>query len=101
MVDTLSFSRRLQAAGVPAAQAEVHAQAQAEFIADNLLSQTAARKDIRDMATKEDVQSVREEVKHLETRLRMELQLLGKTLTVRLGGVVVLGVGVLAALVQL
>ena len=99
--DTLSFSKRLQAAGVPAVQAEAHAQAQAEFIADNLLSQTATRKDIRDMATKEDVQSVREGVKHLETRLRMEMQLLGKTLTVRLGGIVVLGVGVLAALVQL
>ena len=42
----------------------------------------------------------REEMKHLETMLRLEIQLLGKTLTVRLGGIVVLGIGALAALIQ-
>ena len=142
--DTLSFSKRLQAAGVPAAQAEAHAQAQADFLTGNLLSQMATKEDIRDMVTRDDIrdmvtrddirdmvtkedirdmvtkedirdmatkqdiqaiyadmQSIREEAKHLEARLRMEMQLLGKTLTVRLGGIVALGVGALAALAQL
>ncbi len=82
--DTLSFCKQLQAAGVPPAQAEAHAQAQAEFLTDHLLSQMATREDL----------------KQLETRLQMEMQLLGRTLTVRLGGLVALGVGVLAALIQ-
>ena len=82
--DTLTFCKRLQAAGVPPAQAEAHAQAQAEFLTDHLLSQ---------MATREDLQ-------HLEARLRLEMQLLGRALTIRLGGMVALGVGMLAALIQ-
>ncbi|MCY4565296.1 MAG: DUF1640 domain-containing protein [Gammaproteobacteria bacterium] len=82
--DTLSFCKRLQAAGVPPAQAEAHAQAQAEFLTDHLLSR---------MATREDLQ-------HLEARLRLEMQLLGRALTIRLGGMVALGVGMLAALIQ-
>ena len=57
--------------------------------------------DIRDMATKADIKALREDLKHLETMLRMEMHLLRETLTVRLGGIVVLGVGTLAALNQL
>ena len=82
--DTLSFCKRLQAAGVPAARAEAHAQAQAEFLTGHLLFQMATREDL----------------KQFETRLQMEMQLLGRALTVRLGGMVALGVGVLAALIQ-
>ena len=116
--DTLSFSKRLHAAGVPLEQAEAHAQAQAEFLTDHLLFHVAGKEDLKAFATredlkafatkedlkafvtKEDLRAVREEMQHLETRLRMEMQLLGKTLTVRLGGIVVLGIGALGALVQ-
>ena len=90
--DTLAFCKRLQAAGVPPAQAEAHAQAQAEFLTDHLLST---------VATKDDIRLTREDMKQLEMRLQMEMQLLGWTLTVRLGGMVVLGVGALAVLIQL
>lgn len=103
--DTLSFSKRLQAAGVPPAQAEAHAQVQAEFLTNHLLSLVATKEDIEAIweeirAIKEDVRATKEDIKQLETRLRMEMQLLGKTLTVRLGGIVALGVGALAALNQ-
>ena len=40
-------------------------------------------------------------MKQLEVRLGMEMQLLARTLTIRLGGMVVLGVGALAALMQI
>ncbi len=83
--DTLAFSKRLQEAGVPLAQAEAHAQVQAEFLTDHVLSHVATREDM----------------KQLEVRLGMEMQLLARTLTIRLGGMVVLGVGALAALMQI
>ena len=158
--DTLSFSKRLQAAGVPIEQAEAHALAQGEFLTDHLLSFVATKEDLKASAMKEDlkafatkedlkafatkedlkafatkedlkafatkedlkafaskeeftatqedvkvlkedVKAIRKEMNHMETRLRLEMQLLGKTLTVRLGGIVVLGIGALAALNQL
>ena len=160
--DTLSFSKRLQAAGVPTEQAEAHALAQGEFLTDHLLSFVATKEDLKASAmkedlkafatkedlkafatkedlkafatkedlkafatkedlkafatkedlkafaskeefraTQEDVKAIRKEMNHMETRLRLEMQLLGKTLTVRLGGIVVLGIGALAALNQL
>ena len=83
--DTLAFSKRLQEAGVPLAQAEAHAQVQAEFLTDHVLSHVATREDM----------------KQLEVRLGLEMQLLARTLTIRLGGMVVLGVGALAALMQI
>ena len=41
--------------------------------------------------------ATREDLKQSQTRLQMEMQLLGRALTMRLGGMVALGVGVLAA----
>ena len=60
------------------------AQAQAEFLTDDLLSRMATREDL----------------KQSQTRLQMQMQLLGRALTIRLGGMVALGVVVLAALIR-
>jgi len=70
--DTLGYAKRLRGAGVPNEQAEAHAEAAREFIMSELV-------------TKTDLQAA------------METQTL--RLTVRLGGIVAAGFGVLAAAV--
>ena len=72
--DTHAFVKELTAAGMPEAQAEVLASSQAKLIDEKL-------------ATKQDL-------KELELRLKHDL-------TVRLGSMMVIAVGVVAALVKL
>ena len=68
--DTLGYAKRLRDGGVPNAQAEAHAEAAREFI-------------MTELVTKQDLQTA------------IETQTL--RLTVRLGGIVAAGVGVLIA----
>ena len=100
--DTLAFCKRLQDGGVPSDQAEAHARAQADFLADYLLSEMTTKKDLERFATKKDLErfATKEDLIELEKRMatKQDLELLGKTITIRLGGIVVLGIGVLAAL---
>jgi hypothetical protein len=105
--DTHAFMKRLTAAGVPEAQAEVHARAIADLVSDQL-------------ATKRDLEEVRLALQHdvaeLEVRLRhdlneMELRLRADTerlvrelelrLTLRLGGVIAAGIAIVAVPVKL
>ena len=72
--DTHAYVKRLKAAGVPEAQAEVHAEAIAELVNEQL----ATKRDLRE----------------LELRLKHDL-------TLRLGAVAVAAVAVVAALVKL
>ena len=46
MFDTLAFSKRLQAGGVPAAQADTHASAQGDQVIAYLLGQVATKADL-------------------------------------------------------
>ncbi len=72
--DTLAYAKRLEKAGVPETQAEAPAEAIAELIDDEL-------------ATKRDI-------KELEMRLKHDL-------TLRLGGMMVAGIVIVATLVKL
>ena len=74
MFDTHAFVKELTGAGMPEPQAEVLARSQAQLIDEKL-------------ATKEDL-------KQLELRLTYNL-------TVRFGSMMVVGVGVMAALVKM
>ncbi|WP_378952127.1 hypothetical protein [Mesorhizobium sp. ANAO-SY3R2] len=75
--DTLGYSKRLTAAGVSAKQAEAHAEAARDYL-------------MPELATKADIA----ELKHLIERNALMV-------TVRLGGLMVVGVGALAALIKL
>ena len=94
--DTLAFSKRLQEAGVPVAQAEAHAIAQADFLTHHLLSEVATKDDLKVLQTateddfkalrtaqtaiKDDFQALRVEMKtglaELETKLTMRMLLM-------------------------
>lgn len=79
--DTHAFVKELTAAGMPEAQAEVLASSQAKLIDEQL-------------ATKKDL-------KELEERLRRDMKELEFRLTIRLGSMMVIAVGAVAALVKL
>jgi Protein of unknown function (DUF1640) len=118
--DTLGYSKRLREAGVSNDQAEAHAEAAREFIMTELVN----RQDL--LATKLDLQAeigtlrtdvgiLRTDVGSLRTELRSEAGTLRTAinalearidtqtlrLTVRLGGMVVAGIGALALLQRL
>ena len=59
--DTLAFSKRLQEAGVPVAQAEAHAIAQADFLTHHLLGEVATKDDLKVLqtATEDDFKALR------------------------------------------
>ena len=79
--DTHAFVKELTQAGMPEAQAEVLARSQATLIDEKL-------------ATKQDL-------KELEARLRHDMKELELRLTIRLGSMMVVAIGVVAALVKL
>ncbi len=72
--DTLSYARKLKDAGIPQSQAEAHADAARQFIMAELVTK-------QDLAAAIETQTLR--------------------LTVRLGGLLALGIGALAALIKL
>ena len=79
--DTHAFVKELTAAGMPEAQAEVLAKSQANLIDEKL-------------ATKQDL-------RELEARLRRDMKELELRLTIRLGSMMVVAIGAVAALVKL
>lgn len=83
--DTHAYVKRLTSAGVPETQAEVHAEAIAGLVNDEL----ATKRDLEEprIATARDLEN-------LELRLKHDL-------TLRLGAIVVAGIGIVAALVKL
>ncbi|MBF0133492.1 MAG: DUF1640 domain-containing protein [Magnetococcales bacterium] len=77
--DTLAYAKRLKAAGVPEAQAEV----QAETIVDLMEERLATKLDIdvvrRDMkeieaGLKRDIENVRRDMKEMETGLKRDMK---------------------------
>jgi hypothetical protein len=78
--DTLGYAKRLREAGIPAEEAEAHAEAAREFI-------------MAELVTKQD----------LDTRLRIVetgIQNLELRLLVRLGGMLAVAVAILAAIIK-
>jgi len=93
--DTLAYSKRLRDKGVPQEQAEAHAEAIREFV-------------MADLATKADLQALRSDLQALSGRVdakldRFEAKLdtLSLRLTVRLGAMLVVGLGALATILKL
>jgi hypothetical protein len=79
--DTLSYARRLKQAGVPEPQAEAMADATHELV-------------ISRFATKEDLTA-------LKARILAAMDTQGLRLTVRMGGLIAIGVAILAAIIKL
>ena len=74
--DTLTYSKRLQEAGVPSAQAEAHAIAQADFLTHYLLSEVATKTDLAEVKAelKTDIAEVKAELKTEIAEVKAELK---------------------------
>ena len=96
--DTLEIEKRLKGAGFDDAQAEaitgvLHEAREAD------LSRLATKDDLA--LVKDELARVKDEIKddiaHLGTALRAEMEILRRDLTIRLGGMLVVATGVLLA----
>ena len=83
--DTLAYSKKLKAAGVPENQAEVQAEAFAEIIEERL----ATKQDLKELEI-----ALRRDMKELELRLKHDL-------TPRMGTISAASIAIVAALVKL
>ena len=90
--DTLAYSQELQAAGVPEKQANAQAHALAGVVTETL----ATKGDIADLRRdmRESDASLHRDMQEMEQRLKYDL-------TVRLGTMMAISVGTVAALVKL
>ena len=83
--DTLAYAKKLKAAGFTDDQAEIQAQALAEIIEERL----ATKQDLKELELR-----LKQDLKELELRLKLDL-------TLRLGGMLVAGIAIVATLVKL
>lgn len=86
--DTLGYAQRLREKGVPQEQAEAHASAARDFI-------------MAELVTKTDLQATRDALNASIRALEVSIDNMGLRLTVRLGALMVVGIGALAALIKL
>jgi hypothetical protein len=79
--DTLGYAKRLRDAGVAQAEAEAHAEAARDFV-------------MAELVTKTDLQA-------LSAHFDAKLETLSLRLTVRLGAMLAVGIGILATIIRL
>ncbi len=89
--DTLKFVERLTAAGVPEAHAKAEAAAFRDIISESLDNT---------IATKNDVLSVKAELKADIARLENAIEKMEMRMTIKLGGFLAAAVGVLIAVLR-
>jgi hypothetical protein len=90
--DSLGYAKRLRENGVPQNQAEAHAEAARDFVMAELVTKADLRAEIQ--AVRADLLALKEQLES-----RMENQTL--RLTVRLGAMQVVLIGVLATILKL
>jgi hypothetical protein len=98
--DTLRMAQRLEAAGLSGPQAAGASEALAEALVG---ADLATRADINALRSelKGDIAAFRTEMKGEFGLVRAEIELVRRDITIRLGGMLVLGFGVVAALIRL
>ena len=110
MFDTLAYAEKLKAAGIPNPQARAHAEGLLTLVEQNLATKTdieLLRRDMKELETglrrdmKELETGLRRDIKELEIGLRHELKEIESRMTMRLGGLIVAGVGALAVLMRI
>jgi hypothetical protein len=86
--DSLGYAKKLRDGGVPRDQAEAHAEAARDFI-------------MAELATKADLLALRSDLLATKQELQTSIETQALRLTVRLGTIVVVGLGVLGAALKL
>jgi hypothetical protein len=115
--DTLAYANRLKQGGFPEKQAEILAEVQSESLKELIDEKLATKHDIelvrkdivlvkRDIkefesSTKKEIELIRHDMKELEEKLRAEINEMGYKMTIRLGGMLIVGIGVIAILMKI
>jgi hypothetical protein len=86
--DSLGYAKKLRDGGVPRDQAEAHAEAARDFI-------------MAELATKADLLALRSDLLATKQELQTSIETQALRLTVRLGTIVVVGLGALGAALKL
>ncbi len=99
--DTLKFAKRLKEAGFTEQQVEALGAAEAEFIEENLATKrdiADVKRDIKELDLKiEQVRvELKRDIKELETKLARDLKDLEYRMTIKLGAMLVVTLGVMA-----
>jgi len=98
--DTLKFVKTLKAAGVP----EAHAEAFFSAVRDSHeTAELATKADLREheSAIRHDFEKLDTGLRHEITDLRKDMHALGQSMIIKLGSLLVVAVGVLAAVLKL
>lgn len=115
--DSLGYAKRLRDRGVPNDQAEAHAEAARDFIMAELVTKADLLGAKQELQTefRSSIAGVRSSISELQTELRTsvaelrtsvsridtKIDTLSLRLTVRLGAMIVVGIGVLATILKL
>jgi hypothetical protein len=97
--DTLKLARRLESAGFPPKQAGDTAEALAEAMSGAALATTADLERVH-ISLRADIAALRAEFKSDIAAVRAEIELLRRDLTIRLGGMMVVAVGIILAAIR-
>ncbi len=104
--DTLKLARRLETAGFPPKQAGDTAEALAEAMSGAELATSADIASVRMEVTtlgaelRAEIAALRTEVRAEIAAVRAEIELLRRDLTIRLGGMIVVAVGIILAAIR-
>ncbi|MCB2055483.1 MAG: hypothetical protein KDE35_14725 [Geminicoccaceae bacterium] len=105
--DTLALAHKLEAAGFDTRQAQGTAAALAETFAGELVTKSDLREAIDELRQdlRREIDDLRQEVRHdineLRQEMRHEMASLEQRMTIKLGGMMVVALGVMTALVKL
>ena len=86
--DTLAYAKKLIAAGVPAQQAEVQAEAIAEIIEDRL-------------STKQDLKELEVALKYDILDLKLDMKEMEQRIIIKLGAMMAASIAIIAVLIKL
>ncbi len=104
--DTHTFVKDLTQAGMPEPQAEVLANQQKQLLAEQLASKLdiqALQRDIKELESKltRDIKALDTKVDTVKIELQRDIAALGAQLTIKLGGMLVVGISTIAVLMKL
>ena len=115
--DTHALVKQLTQAGMPEQQAEVLADQQKQLLEEQLASkqdiaevkrdikesEIALKRDITELETalKRDIKELDVKIEAFKTELKRDIKELESTLTIKLGGMLVVGISVIAVLIKI
>ena len=100
-IDTLQFAKRMQKAGLDQKIAEELAEA-IKDTQSQAVDGLATKQDVRNIeqASGQDVKLLSQNIKNLEKELRQAMELMKKDIIIKLGSLLALGIGIIAALIK-